>query len=1051
MANRRISGLTVEIDGDISSLKDALIKAEGEVRQLGASLKKTDAALKLDPTNVELLENKQKTLRKSTEELSKAIEEEKGYLQQLKDKGVDPTNKEYADCEYRIARINKLFNDQSKEITLLSAETQKHMAQLQEWGKKLDKISDNKALTALSHSSTALLTGAVASAMSYENSIADIRKVVSGLTDETVNDLKQISIATGSTFSSIATYASIGGTLGIAEKDLATFTKTMADLETATSGSIAGEDGAKSVARFLNVLGIGTDQAENFGSALTSVGDQYAATGGEILEIATQLSGLKVLNLDANDLIGLGAELKNLGLNTEAGASGITRAMLEIEKQVETGGKNLETFATTAGMTSSEFKKAWETDALSAFLRFTGGLKTSTVNEITNAVNKGSKSVKDYAKALNMTEEQFKRAWSKDQKQTLEDYIVALGNMDEGEKSAISTLNEVSLSGVRVAQVLLRLAGNEEEVRHAVKSSEKAWESNTALADKAGTVYETTSRQLKGAWESIKQAGQALGNSLLPTIGDLATKTKDLAEQFSKLSPEAQKFMTGMLAGGMALKPTLKAMSKLALLFGSNAGAIPASVIASFAALAVGVYKANNPMSESQRLMNELVGKSKALKDSVDDLGKAYDEEYYSQLLHAEMQDGNIARINELIGLDTLSQEQKEELKTRIDELNQAMGDNVYQYDETTGKIVGQNGAVQDLKKSYDDLLEAKRKEWFIDSYTPQMMELEQFIEQAKENKEKIKEAYLQTIQEVYGSMSEEEKKLAEQYLGNPSDIAISLDNFSEYGKKYIEAYQAFNNAMGSADSTLEESQRKYDLIKSMIDGGTEITAENIQAINNLDVPKKAIEDVNASLEGVKKQIEYLEEIKDKDQELFNKLGGEEELDSLKSKYDELKKDIEDKIKTTSESMQDESKTASDNIRNNFIESATGKTGFLTLWNAAFTNMIGGWMGMLAKLGIFEPPKPRGKTKTKDDVPTGYRMNDVVAFYENEDLDKASDSYYSSINSSIPAVGTSYNTDNRQVKVNFTVNSTKAIELSDIQRYGNEIADIVNDSLGKRM
>ena len=97
-----------------------------------------------------------------------------------------------------------------------------------------------------------------------------------------------------------------------------------------------------------------------------------------------------------------------------------------------------------------------------------------------------------------------------------------------------------------------------------------------------------------------------------------------------------------------------------------------------------------------------------------------------------------------------------------------------------------------------------------------------------------------------------------------------------------------------------------------------------------------------------------------------------------------------------------------------------------------------------------ETPKPN-TLKIKDDVPTVLCMNDVVAFYENEDLDKASDSYYSSINSSIPAVGTSYNTDNRQVKVNFTVNSTKAIELSDIQRYGNEIADIVNDSLGKRM
>ena len=63
MANNQVRGITIEIGGDTSKLGKALQNAETQSRNLQKELKQINAALKMDPSNVELAAQKQKVLK----------------------------------------------------------------------------------------------------------------------------------------------------------------------------------------------------------------------------------------------------------------------------------------------------------------------------------------------------------------------------------------------------------------------------------------------------------------------------------------------------------------------------------------------------------------------------------------------------------------------------------------------------------------------------------------------------------------------------------------------------------------------------------------------------------------------------------------------------------------------------------------------------------------------------------------------------------------------------------------------------------------------------
>ena len=70
----RIKGITVEIGGETTGLKKALQGVNKEINSTQSQLKDVERLLKLDPTNTNLLEQRQRLLAQAVESTSSKLE-----------------------------------------------------------------------------------------------------------------------------------------------------------------------------------------------------------------------------------------------------------------------------------------------------------------------------------------------------------------------------------------------------------------------------------------------------------------------------------------------------------------------------------------------------------------------------------------------------------------------------------------------------------------------------------------------------------------------------------------------------------------------------------------------------------------------------------------------------------------------------------------------------------------------------------------------------------------------------------------------------------------
>ena len=73
MANK-IIGITVDIEGKSSGLTKSLQEANSAINKTTSALKDVDKALQLDPTNVELIAQKELLLNKQIEQTNEKLE-----------------------------------------------------------------------------------------------------------------------------------------------------------------------------------------------------------------------------------------------------------------------------------------------------------------------------------------------------------------------------------------------------------------------------------------------------------------------------------------------------------------------------------------------------------------------------------------------------------------------------------------------------------------------------------------------------------------------------------------------------------------------------------------------------------------------------------------------------------------------------------------------------------------------------------------------------------------------------------------------------------------
>ena len=369
----------------------------------------------------------------------------------------------------------------------------------------------------------------VTAASEFETAMASVKRTVGG-SDDFISDLgesfKQLSTQMPITSEELANIAATAGQLGIAQQNVESFTTVMAQLATTTD--LTADDAATMLAQFANITG--TTDYERLGSTVAALGDATATTASKVVQMSQGMAASATqAGMTETDILAISAAVGSLGIEAQAGSTAMSTLISTLYKATETGDK-LDQFASVAGMTAEQFKQAWGEDAVGAMNAFIQGLNDTERNG----------------------------------------------------KSAVVILDELGITNVRQTKAILGLASAGDLLSNTISQANSAWSQNTALAEKAGVMYNTTEAKmtmLKNATNNVKIA---IGDALTPVVSSLAEGLTGLIEpiaEFIEQNPALVQGITafiGVLGLAAAAIGAYTAATKLAaaanLLFG---GSIP--------------------------------------------------------------------------------------------------------------------------------------------------------------------------------------------------------------------------------------------------------------------------------------------------------------------------------------------------------------------------------------------------------------------------------------------------------------------------------------------
>ncbi len=347
-----------------------------------------------------------------------------------------------------------------------------------------------------------MLMGGMATkkAIEFESAFAGVRKTVDATKSQYASlkkELMDLALVIPLSTEEIFGIAEAAGQLGIKRKDIASFTKVMADLGATTN--MTASEAATSLARFANVMGTSSKDYDKLGSVIVDLGNNLATTEAEIVDMAMRLAGAgKIVGLSEENVLSLAGALSSLGIRSESGGTAFSQVMRRIDKEIGTGSKKIKDFALIAKTPLKDFEKLWKKNTSEALILFVEGLKT--ISEQGGNVN-----------------------------------IV---------------LDELGMEGIRISDSLLRAANSGDKFRKALARGNTARKENNALTKEANERYKTEASQLKMIKNRTDQLAASFGDAFKPMRLFVYEGIKPLFEWFKKISTPMKTFI--LFVGGIA-------------------------------------------------------------------------------------------------------------------------------------------------------------------------------------------------------------------------------------------------------------------------------------------------------------------------------------------------------------------------------------------------------------------------------------------------------------------------------------------------------------------
>jgi len=425
-------------------------------------------------------------------------------------KKVGTTSKETAKSTEELGKKQETAAQTAKRLAKEQAEAARAAKQLGEDVKRA-QTQIGTAAVGIGASVLAMVALTAKVAIDWESAWAGVTKTVEGTPEElgAVEDgLRDLTKVLPASHTEIAAVAEAAGQLGVQTKNVVAFTRTMIDLGETTN--LSANEASTALARFMNVMGTSQDKVSNLGSSVVELGNNYATTEAEIVAMATRLSGAaKQVGLTEGETLGLAAALSSVGIEAEAGGTAVSKVMIDIAASVDKGGKRLDQFADTAGVSADEFAKKWKTDPGAALALFVKGLA--------DAESQGG--------------------------------------------STLGMLEELGITETRMRDALLRSAAASDDFTDAMGTGNEAFEANNALTTEAAKRYDTVASKLEITKNNVMDAAIGFGQVFLPAISEASEGLSAFASFLGGL-PEPVQGAIGVLAlfagaiilsGGVAL------------------------------------------------------------------------------------------------------------------------------------------------------------------------------------------------------------------------------------------------------------------------------------------------------------------------------------------------------------------------------------------------------------------------------------------------------------------------------------------------------------------
>lgn len=674
----------------------------------------------------------------------------------------------------------------------------------------------------------------VEASMIFESAMTGVAKTTD-LTDlelaEMGAEIKNLSTEIPILTEEMAGIGEVAGQLGIAKEYLLDFSTVMSMLSTATT--MTAEEGATMLAQLANITQMDPTYYSNLASAIVDLGNNYATTEQEITEMSQGLAASASLaGMSEADMLALSAAVTSLGIETQAGATSMSKLISQLMTAVETGDKLTE-FADIANMTAAEFKTAWGENAVTA----------------------------------------------------LQAFVVGLTDAERNGKSATVALQELGITEVRMQRMILSLANSGDLLNRTLETSNQAWGENTALVKEAELRYATTQSQLTMMQNAYNNLKIAIGDEFTPELRKLYAVATDVLKEiteFVEQNPALVKAVTafvgviGLAVGGLAAYVAIvKIAIPLTALF---TAAIPGinvimAVVAGVALLSAGIAAISEASKNARDESWKLTAASREQYNQLQDLNTEYEKavevygetSYEAQSLQWQIQDLNaeyesgmqtledyqgahedlmrsykdmsadhadaaheisregqsavalIAKLKELTATTESAAANKQAILSIIEALNEQVPALALNYDQVIGSSAGYIDSIKDIAEAQAAQMR-RQEQWaeYVDRVGQQ-----DALKKAKETAE------------ANAKLAQEENDMAEQAL-----------------KKALISWGWFSKSVG-AKSDLNAAREQLEVYSQAVEETTAAFEENAAAIAELEKEYQSFATEGASIEDV--------------------------------------------------------------------------------------------------------------------------------------------------------------------------------------------------------